>query len=268
MNTPNLSLIYQYALLLAAEEDWDRRELGPIHLLKFAYLADLEYAKHNQGSTFTEVDWTFHNFGPWSNEAHAEIEPAVLSIGAEKITRPSDYEDDFIRYLIKEHPEDLQRKEKALREKLPMEIRGTLQKAVHSFASDTKKLLHAVYATAPMLMAAPGEHLDFHTVVKEPQALYAPVEAAPPSVPLSRKKQSQLKSRMAELRKNCKQNFESARTTQTLQTEDLEEVVEVSDWLEQLAGPDFPKEGALVEFMDDIWKSESRRGGNYDDLPG
>lgn len=96
------------------------------------------------------------------------------------------------------------------------------------------------------------------------------MEAAPLSVPLSKKKQSQLKSRMAELRKNCKQNFESARATQsqTLQTENFEEVVEVSGWLEQLAGPDFPKEGAMVEFTDDIWKSESRRGGNYDDLPG
>ena len=237
MNETHLHQVYQYALLLAAEEDWDRRELGPIHLLKFAYLADLAYAKHNRGETFTGVNWTFHNFGPWSVEAHNAIEAAGDAIGAEKRDIPSDDEGDFVRYVIKGDSDDLKRKERELSQQIPMDIRGTLQKSVHNFASDTQKLLHAVYATAPMLVAAPGEQLDFQQAVQEPQAVYAtaPTEASPP--PLSKKKQSQLKSRMAELRKNCKRNFEAAQAEKArLRTqENPKELAAVTDWLEQLA---------------------------------
>ncbi len=270
MNKDHLTLIYQYALLLAAEEEWDQRELGPIHLLKFAYLADLTYAEHNKGSTFTGVDWKFHNFGPWSNPAHDLIEPAALGIGADKITRPSDYEGDYIRFVVKEDPEDLKRQVDAIRQKLPMELRGVLQRVVHEYKSDTKKLLHAVYATMPMLLAAPGEPLDFHSVVREPTAIYAPAEAAEPEIILSKKKQARLKSRMAELRKKCSQNYAKARAQQSkvVTQENPEELAEVTAWLDQLAGPEFPAGGATVHFTDEVWKSESRRGGTYDELSG
>ena len=41
-NHPRIDLLFQYALARAARaDDFRWRELGPIHLLKYAYLADL-----------------------------------------------------------------------------------------------------------------------------------------------------------------------------------------------------------------------------------
>ena len=53
-----VDLLLQYALLVAGEEDeYIDRQLGPIHLIKYVYLADLAYARHNEGKTFTGIDW-------------------------------------------------------------------------------------------------------------------------------------------------------------------------------------------------------------------
>lgn len=271
MNQEHLILIYQYALLLAAEENWDQRELGPIHLLKFACLADLAHAKYNGGETYTGIEWKFHTFGPWSNPAHALIQTAADELGAETKTIPSAYDEgDFIRYVVRGDQDELKRQEKDLRQKLPLDIRGAIQSAVHEYKADTKKLLHAVYATVPMLMAAPGDILDFHAVVREPVAAYAVEERAPAQVALSKKKTSMLKSRMAELRKQCSQNFTRAKAERTPPSEpdSTGELAEVTAWLDQLAGPAFPEEGAHVTFAKEVWKSEARRGGTYDAISG
>ena len=46
--------IMQYALLIAAQgDDYHERELSPLHLIKYVYLADMEYARYNEGETFT-----------------------------------------------------------------------------------------------------------------------------------------------------------------------------------------------------------------------
>ena len=45
LNLENKGLVVQFALLTAGEEDQQHeRQLGPIHLLKYVYLADLAYA--------------------------------------------------------------------------------------------------------------------------------------------------------------------------------------------------------------------------------
>ncbi len=49
-----VDLLLQYALLVAGEQDeFLDRQLGPIHLIKYVYLADLFHAKRNNGVTFT-----------------------------------------------------------------------------------------------------------------------------------------------------------------------------------------------------------------------
>jgi hypothetical protein len=270
VNRDHLSLIYQYALLLAAEEDWNQRELGKIHLLKYAYLADLAYAKYHGGETYTGVEWVFHHFGPWANRANDLIEAAAAGIGAEKITRPSDFEDEYVRFVIQGEPEAIRRQEEAVRHKLPLELRGVLRKAVHDYKADTKKLLHAVYATMPMLLAAPGDSLDFQSVIREAGAVYTVAAAPVPEISPSKKQQARLKARMAELRKQCGQNFarHQAEQARSGTEEHPAELVEVTAWLDQLAGGDFPSEDTTVHFAEEVWKSENRRGGTYDELPG
>jgi len=49
--------IMQYALLVAGQNDDPyERQLGPIHLVKYVYLADMEYAEYHEGQTFTGID--------------------------------------------------------------------------------------------------------------------------------------------------------------------------------------------------------------------
>jgi hypothetical protein len=86
--TVDLDRLFQYILATAAEsEDFKTRELGPIHLLKYAYLADLAFAERNEGRTYTGTDWGFHHFGPWSSAAFQRIEPSLAVIGATTVGR-------------------------------------------------------------------------------------------------------------------------------------------------------------------------------------
>ena len=165
MNTANVDKVLQYALLAAGEEeDFRDRELGPIHLIKYVYLADLAFAAQNNGETFTGTDWKFHKFGPWSFALHERIEPALQSVNALKKTFPSDYPDkeDWIRWSLSDDSlfESLNRE-------LPLVVTSSVKRAVHNFGNATPDLLHYVYATLPMCNAAPGEQLDFSSVKKE-----------------------------------------------------------------------------------------------------
>ena len=60
MDLKKVDKIIQYALAVAANEDFCNRDLGPIHLVKYVYLADLAYAERNKGETFTGI--IFGNF--------------------------------------------------------------------------------------------------------------------------------------------------------------------------------------------------------------
>ena len=91
INTGNVDLVIQYSLLAAGDEDdYIDRQLGPIHIIKYVYLADLVYAKHNNGQSFTGIDWQFYKFGPWSQAVHARIEPALKAIHANRNQFPSE----------------------------------------------------------------------------------------------------------------------------------------------------------------------------------
>lgn len=78
VDTDKIDLIIQFALLAAGDEDdFFDRQLGPIHLIKYVYLADLSFAKRNNGESFTGVDWEFYKFGPWSQQVNERVEPAL-----------------------------------------------------------------------------------------------------------------------------------------------------------------------------------------------
>lgn len=108
MDTTKVDKIIQYALIVAADEDdFTRRELGPIHLIKYVYLADLVHAERHTGETYTDTPWVFYTFGPWSTQLFNRIETACSSVNARKRSVPSSYkDDDFTRWFLSDltHP--------------------------------------------------------------------------------------------------------------------------------------------------------------------
>src|SRR6185436_20417498 len=104
MDARKVDLIIQYALAAAGEADDSRdRELGPIHLVKFVYLADLAHAQQEGGATFTGTDWRFHHFGPWSPEVFLRIPQAAHAISAEERRFPSKFkEEDAVRWRTRD----------------------------------------------------------------------------------------------------------------------------------------------------------------------
>jgi len=251
--------IMQYALLVAGQsEDPYDRQLGPIHLIKYVYLADMEYAKHNNGQTFTAVNWKFHHFGPWALDVYSEIEKSLLAIGANKQVFSSKFSDkDCIRWRI-DFNKSIYNK---LRKDLPIEIRYAVPDYVAKYRDDTTSLLHYIYATRPMLHAAPGELLDFHILV-EPKSEKRE-EYISYMERLSKTKRKNLKKGMKELRERFRKTMAERKTEAYVikRPARIDTVFEEGvAWLDGLAGESFPETGATVHFADEVWKSKARSG--------
>lgn len=271
MDLGRLDLVLQYALAAAGQEDPDQRELGPIHLIKYAYLADLAYAETHSGETFTGVAWRFYHFGPWAAEVNDRIEYAAELAGARRRTFESaKHEGEFARFSVVDDTlfERLQRQ-------LPWEITSAVKRAVHEFSSDTSSLLHYVYVTKPMLKAAPGELLSFgdepaSTLCQAEPAL-AHDEAAPvfevdvleneSPARSSWKARRKRKETVAKLRQEVRRRLEArlARPAIPVRPPRYDEVFfDGVKWLDdQAGGPIQPFEGEAV-FSPDIWKSPGR----------
>jgi hypothetical protein len=257
MNRERTTAVYRYALTVAAcEDDPCCRQLGPIHLLKYAYLVDVEHARYHGGETFTGIEWVFHSFGPWSTAAHALIASAMSAASIQESRNPSSYSDgDFLRWSMdSQHAAD-----RNMGAELPLEVRGTLDSLVHKYGSDTSTLLHYVYATPPMLRAAPGEPLVFACTPAED------VEQAEPHVPLmdrlSKRQKKDFAARMSELRASFEARRSSIRRRELAVRERADsDFAETAAWVNSLAGPAFPAGETRVEFADSVWRSETRSG--------
>ena len=70
MKTNTLDLI-QYIVCYATEKGM---KLSPIRLVKFLYLADLYWARENEGATLTKWPWKFVHYGPFCGESLNAIE--------------------------------------------------------------------------------------------------------------------------------------------------------------------------------------------------
>jgi hypothetical protein len=132
------------------------QELGPIHLLKYTYLADLAHATAKGGEIYTGAPWQFYDFGPWSPAVLDRVEPALLSAGADRKVITGARYGDFVRYWLQD-----ERLLDRLDYQLPGSVVSAVRWAVREFGSDTPSLLRHVYLTPPMLRAAPRELLDF-----------------------------------------------------------------------------------------------------------
>ena len=255
-------LLLQYVLLVAGAKDKQiDRQLGPIHLIKYVYLADLAYARRNQGKTFTSAHWQFDKFGPWSQEVRERIEPALLAIGADKKVLPSNYEDkdDWIRWSVIDDERLLQEREW----KLPTDITLYLKRYVDRFGQDAPSLLDHVYSTKPMLSAAPNEHLDFSLAVEDASSAEPEPRQLRMDI-LSEKKKKKLKERMhalQEKQKNMKPK--ELKLVHLVKNPRYDEIYEAGiAWLDDLAGQPLTLGEKAAEFSDEVWQSSTRQGVN------
>jgi hypothetical protein len=145
MDIKRVDLLLKYILAAAGQEDPGNREVGPIHLIKYIYLADLIFAEKHGGETFTGAPWRFHHFGPWAPEVYNRIDPVITEVGARVRQIPSSKaEGDIIRYSLVD--ESLVNQ---LEPELPFMLSVTLKGLIHRFGDDTTSLLHHVYRTPP-----------------------------------------------------------------------------------------------------------------------
>jgi hypothetical protein len=254
MDADRVDLLIQYALAIAAQnEEWDRREMGAIHLLKYVYLGDLAHAARNNGTTFTRADWRFYKFGPWSNAVHDRIRPALQRLHVDERTFGFTRDDgEGVRWKLADEPDRLITE---VERKIPALLASAVRKAVRDYGDDTSELLHHVYRTPPMVHAAPHEPLDFAHAVPEP----APEFEKPPE--RTPKQQKKLREAMRKLKEQLatrpKPRYVKA-DPPPVYDEIFKEGVRA---LDRDAGDELVSAEGVVTFSDDIWKSKNRHDG-------
>ena len=255
IDTKKIDTLIQYVLLVAGSlDDWTNRSLGPIHLIKYVYLADLAYAKRNHGKTLTSVHWQFYKFGPWSQEVNARIDPALNEIHAIRKKIESDYgNDDWCRWSISsDHL--LKEKERLL----PLLAHARLPKEIKDFSNDTSRLLDYVYKTTPMLSAKPMEYLNFRLACPKTKDTYTP-EPTKYSA-LSKRKKKLLAERAGTLTKPKK---EKPKLICPVANQRYDEVYDEGvKWLDSMAGPGFSDTTVDARFSDEVWDSVTRKGND------
>jgi hypothetical protein len=249
--------VIQFILLEAGrQDDFLERELGPIHLLKYAYLADLQHAERHGGETYTGAQWIFYRYGPWTAEVFERIEPALAAIGADKrIVSSLKYEDDFIRW--RKGDDHLY---ETLERQLPLAVVSSVRRNVKKFGRDTGELLNFVYCTAPMRGAAPREPLVFR--VAEPSKVAAP-GPAPEKPTRSVRQEKKRVERLAQVKGDIKEKLEALRAERAKYTVSRPPrydnvFFEGLSWLDQLGNTGESSVDGEAEFEDDVWKSDTR----------
>ena len=252
-NQNRVDQLLQYILAVAGQESGWERELGMIHLIKYAYLADLTYAQYHKGQTYTGLRWTFHHFGPWSAECYKRIDPALEAIGATKKTIESDKYEDFIRWCA----DDYGLLDK-LNDQMDLTVAGAVQKYIREFGNDTYGLLDFVYKTDPMLNAAPEEVLEFmQTTVADD--LTRDEERVEPTDRQKKKRRQKILDFKGRLNKKLEEKVMARKSDICPLPPRYNDVFfESLEQLDQAAGM-LPEEGEyLATFNKNVWKSKAR----------
>lgn len=258
MEIKRVDNIILFALLEASRQDdvWDR-ELGPIHIVKYVYLADLAYAQYHNGETYSQVKWKFHHYGPWALDVFKRIDDLADEVGiTKKIISHPRYEGDFARYSYSDDYEY-----ERLTNDLALEVVGTLKHAIRTYSKNTPELLDYVYKTRPMLCAAPGDNLDFSTVSKQPESSNEILPDTPEKLTVKRKK---LKKEAIEVLKNKvamkhSEMKNKRRDWKNFTPPRYDEIYfKGVDWVESLAGDPLEPEEGILEIPDEFWKSSFR----------
>lgn len=251
--------LIQYVLVVAADqEDWRDRELGPIHFVKYVYLADVAYAQRHDGQSFTGAEWQFYHFGPWQARVHDRIEPALAAIFADKnVLQSSRYDSDFSRFSLRLERRELDSICERLESELPFGVSTAIKQAVHEFGSDTAVLLRHVYLTPPMVGAAPGETLILASSRSSTVAEASMASDGSPTVSKKRPRQEAL----AQLRERVRDQLDrrmSSRGRITPQPRYDAVFAAGTEWLETLAGDPVDALSGELTVSPEIWKSPTR----------
>ena len=241
--------LIQYCLAVAAEGEPEERALGPIHLIKYVYLADLFFAEKNEGQTYTGVPWRFYHYGPWAEIVWERLEPAAYVIGVIPwVVESTYYENDIKRFRA-----DQDVKAETFEASLPIDLALRLRNAIKEYRYFTPDLLHSVYATKPMLNAAPGDPLDFSSVVPE---------ELPPIEPDQKELTKSQRERLAGLRQHLaakKSKPKSKRRVPPPTSPNYDEAFyEALGVTEDAEGLPSDSKGELT-FSPEVWNSRARR---------
>ncbi|OGR08090.1 MAG: hypothetical protein A2511_17905 [Deltaproteobacteria bacterium RIFOXYD12_FULL_50_9] len=263
MNQARVDLLIQYILSVAAQGwgDYNDKEVGPIHIIKYVYLADLAYAMKHGGETYTGIPWIFHNFGPWDVGLYNRIPHAAKAIKAHKRTITETQYEDFDRWsLMDDHLMD------GLRKQLPGTVALAINGNFRQFQTDTYDLLDHVYSTIPMRHAAPGDLLPFDVAAKiheqqqkEDEELQAYQAKRLTAREQKRRKQAfrDLKEKIqAKIAANRRQQHDMYVTPTAPRYDEL--FWKGQDWLDSLAGGPIKAEKGELSVSDNIWKSPAR----------
>ena len=258
-----LDTVYQYTLAVAAvTEDFQQRQLGPIHLLKYAYLADLAYAAKHDGSAYSGVPWRFYHFGPWNEDAFNEIRPALLAISASECRYTSRFENDFVRYGLDGY--EARKIAQQSENELPFVICNALSQAVHEHGSDTADLLRNVYLTRPMLAAKPGDPLDFRTAIRPARETLTESKSAKLNAKEKRRRKAVIASARAEVRRRLAGS--TLRRVAPGPAPRYDAVFyDGTAQLDRLAGTHLSPKSGEIAFDESVWDSSQRR--DDPDLP-
>jgi hypothetical protein len=187
MDALRIQNLVQYILAEAAQdEDWMNRELGPIHIIKYVYLADMYYAMENEGKIYTDIDWKFYHFGPWSLEFYKSIPESIRNIGGNAREFESQYQKDGVRWSLKNAQYD------EIIKNIPNQILFRLKKDIKKYGSATIDLLNYVYSTEPMRSTAPDEYIDFSMFLKKEKKMQS---TEVDIVPLNEKTRKKIKEK-------------------------------------------------------------------------
>ena len=261
MDIEKVDTLIKFALSAAGQEDFESRELGPIHLVKYIYLADFAYSRNHRGETYTRVQWKFHHFGPWASEVFLRIKPTLESINAKerKISSPK-YEEDFYRWSV-----DSEELYEELYEMLPLEVSAAIKKTIHDFGNDTAELLHYVYRTRPMVQAAPGEYLSFvFSEEEEDISKNEELESSEAEKPhLSVRQKKLRKAAIEKLRETVNARLDDrllvGKKRQKHTPPRYDEVYyQGIEWLDRLTGEPMEEEEGVLEVSGESWRSSFR----------
>jgi hypothetical protein len=222
---------------------WMRNEgVAPTRtrLVKFLYLADLQYARYHGGNTLTGWRWYAYSFGPFAVEALRELDRSVeehwlvstmlrqtedlpfLAPERATIGFPEEQEEHHlsskvfgkagaVRFLVAPEPTttiyrlldpDFSLEE----ESLPLGL-AKLKSWIREYGSDTKALLRFVYGnTEPMEVAYEGQELDF--TLAQPEVRAKLLES-------SGLKKAE-KAKIANLLKSMREKYDSAMTQNSM----------------------------------------------------
>ena len=251
VDASRVDLLLKYILAVAGQQDRGNRELGPIHLVKYVYLADLAHAERHAGETFTGASWRFHHFGPWCQDVFARIEPVVREVGAaERIFSHPSSDDDRKRWALDD--EDVLQE---VQPKVPLEVAGPLRRWIREHAADTRELLRLVYTTRPMLRAKPGDMLEFSAAVATPPPT-PPPEEQPLSASARRRRCARLDAIRDELKRRLAERQRPARAPDPPPRYD-EVFIEGQRWLDSLAGEPLAEGSGDLIVDDALWAARA-----------